>query len=191
MTFIDKFIPCKRIRKGILHAVHEITPIIGDNALPLLPLPEIVDAIWTDLDQMAAAHAIRLEFAGLLCVRLEHLDELAEEKRKICDTYLNNLNNDKIKLPEIRKGATTIWHQFVIRSDYRNELIEYLNDKDIGTIIHYPIPPHLSEAYRYLGLKEGDLPITENYANTVLSIPLYNGMTDEELDYVINTINAF
>ena len=129
--------------------------------------------------------------AGLLRVRLAHLDELAEEKKRICDKYLERLSNDSIILPKVRSKATTIWHQFVIRSDRRNELIEYLDDKDIGTIIHYPIPPHLSEAYRYLGLKKGALPITEKYADTVLSIPLYNGMADEELDYVINTINAF
>ena len=97
----------------------------------------------------------------------------------------------KIILQRIRKGATTIGHQFVIKSDKRYELIKYLDDRNIGTIIHYPIPPHLSEAYQYLGLKEGDLPITDNYANTVLSISLNNGMTDDELYYVINTINAF
>ena len=127
----------------------------------------------------------------ILRVRLNHLDELAEEKRVICEKYLNELHNDKIVLPKVREGATHIWHQFVIKSDYRDELMAYLNEKGIGTIIHYPIPPHLSEAYRYLGVKEGSLPITENYAKTVLSIPLYNGMTAEEQDYVIETINAF
>ena len=129
--------------------------------------------------------------AGLLRVRLSHLDELAEEKKNICERYLNELRNDKIVLPKIREGATHIWHQFVIKSDYRDELIKYLDDKGIGTIIHYPIPPHLSEAYRYLGIKEGSLPVTEKYAKTVLSIPLYNGMTKEEQDYVIMTINKF
>ena len=129
--------------------------------------------------------------AGLLRVRLQHLDELAEEKKKICDRYLTELHNEKIMLPIIREGATHIWHQFVIRSEYRDELIRYLDEKGIGTIIHYPIPPHLSEAYHYLGLHEGDLPITEHYAKTVLSIPLYNGMTKEEQDYVITCINEF
>lgn len=129
--------------------------------------------------------------AGFLRVRLKHLDELAEEKKKICERYLSELHNDKIQLPQIRKGATHIWHQFVIKSEYRDELIKYLEEKNIGTIIHYPIPPHLSEAYQYLGLKEGSLPITENYAKTVLSIPLYNGMTEEEQDYIIKNINAF
>ena len=88
-------------------------------------------------------------------------------------------------MPSIRDGATHIWHQFVIRTARRNELIKYLEDKGIGTIIHYPIPPHLSEAYSYLGYKKGAFPITEKYADTVLSIPLYNGMTEDELDYVI------
>lgn len=129
--------------------------------------------------------------AGFLRVRLKYLNDLAEEKRLICERYLNELKNDKIVLPQIRKGATHIWHQFVIKSDYRDELIEYLDEKRIGTIIHYPIPPHLSEAYQYLDIKEGTLPITEKYAKTVLSIPLYNGMTMEEQNYVIDAINAF
>lgn len=129
--------------------------------------------------------------AGFLRVKLQHLDELAEEKKVICERYLEELKNDKIKLPKIRDGATHIWHQFVIVSEWRDELIRYLDDNNIGTIIHYPIPPHLSEAYQYLGIEEGQLPITEKFSKTVLSIPLYNGMTKEEQDYIIKTINSF
>lgn len=129
--------------------------------------------------------------AGFLRVRLKHLDELAEEKKHICERYLTELDNDYFKLPLIREKATHIWHQFVIKSEYRDEIIKYLNDKDIGTIIHYPIPPHLSEAYAYLGITEGSLPITEKYAKSVLSIPLYNGMTVEEQDRVIEALNSF
>ncbi len=129
--------------------------------------------------------------AGLLRVRLTHINELAEEKQKICARYLRELRNDKIQLPKIREGTTHIWHQFVIRSKQRNEIMKYLDDKGIGTIIHYPIPPHLSEAYSYLGMKEGSLPVTELYAKEVLSIPLYNGMTEEEQTLVIKAINAF
>lgn len=129
--------------------------------------------------------------AGLLRVRLGHMQELEEEKRDICMRYLKELRNDQIELPGIREGASHIWHQFVIKTERRQELIDYLNEKEIGTIIHYPIPPHLSEAYQYLGVKKGTLPITEHYAETVLSIPLYNGMTKEEQDYVIEAINSF
>lgn len=129
--------------------------------------------------------------AGLLRVRLGFLDELIRERKTICERYLERLHNDKIKLPEVREGATQTWHQFVIRLERRDELIEYLNAKGIGTIIHYPVPPHLSEAYRYLGLREGSLPITEKYAKTVLSLPLYIGMTEEEQEYVIHAVNDF
>ena len=129
--------------------------------------------------------------AGLLRVRLKYLDDLAKEKKDICEKYLNELNNSKIELPRIRSGATHIWHQFVIKTEYRDELIKFLDDRGIGTIIHYPIPPHLSEAYRCLRIKEGSLPITEKYARMVLSIPLYNGMTEEEEKYVIKQINNF
>lgn len=129
--------------------------------------------------------------AGLLRVRLKHINELAEEKSRICTRYLSEINNKKIILPQISDGSTHIWHQFVIRSADRDKLIEYLEDNNIGVLIHYPIPPHLSEAYRYLGVKEGSLPITEEYAKTVLSLPLYNGMTEEEQGYVIEKINDF
>ena len=129
--------------------------------------------------------------AGLLRVRLTLLNRLAAEKKEICERYLSELHTEKLQLPKIREGASHIWHQFVIRTEYREDLLKYLDSKGIGTIIHYPIPPHLSEAYQFLGLKEGTFPITESYAKTVLSIPLYNGMTREEQDYVIQKINAF
>lgn len=129
--------------------------------------------------------------AGLLRVRLSHIQELQQERQELCGKYLEKLNSVAFKLPMIRENATTVWHQFVIRCRKREEMIEYLNEKEIGTIIHYPIPPHLTEAYQYLGLKKGALPITEKYANEVLSIPLYNGMTADEQDYVIDVLNSF
>ncbi len=129
--------------------------------------------------------------AGLLRVRLSHLNELVEEKIKISQRYLSELKNPCIELPKVRMGATSIWHQFVIHTSKRDNLMNYLNKKGIGTIIHYPIPPHLSEAYKYLNLERGVLPITEKYADEVLSIPIYNGMTEDEQSYVINAINLF
>lgn len=129
--------------------------------------------------------------AGLLRVRLSHLDELTKEKIKIAEKYNKFLSNPKIKLPSIAKGATCVWHQYVICCDERDRLIKYLDEKGIGTIIHYPIPPHLQECYKYLGYKEGDFPITEQLAKTVLSIPMYNGMTEEEQEYVIDALNKF
>ena len=129
--------------------------------------------------------------AGLLRVRLSHLPELTDERRNIAERYLTELKNKKISLPEVLEGATHVWHQFVIRTKERDELMQYLDERGIGTLIHYPVPPHLSEAYSYLGYKEGALPITERYAKEVLSIPMYNGMTEEEQTRVIRAINAF
>ena len=131
--------------------------------------------------------------AGLLRVKLKHLDEFNKERCKIADRYYNGIKNPLVKLPRIRPGADSSWHQFVVHvPEYRDQLMNYLKEKyDIGTLIHYPIPPHLSEAYAYLGYKRGDLPIAEKYADEVLSLPIYNGMTEEEQDTVINAINSF
>ena len=129
--------------------------------------------------------------AGLLRVRLSHIEEITNEKVKIAEYYTRNIKNEKIQLPELAEGATGVWHQYVIRCKERDRLIEYLNEREIGTIIHYPIPPHLSEAYQYLGHSEGFLPITEHLAKTVLSIPMYNGMTHEEMECVVEALNSF
>lgn len=129
--------------------------------------------------------------AGFLRVRLPHLDVMNEEKASIARRYSQEIKNEKLILPKIRENATCVWHQYVVRCEQRDNLMDYLKERGIGTIIHYPIPPHLSEAYRYLGHAEGFLPITEEYANTVLSLPMYNGMQEEEIDYIIKVINLF
>lgn len=129
--------------------------------------------------------------AGLLRVRLRHVEECQEERCQIAKRYLEEIRNPRLTLPRVREGATAVWHQFVLRTSHRKELIAYLNEREIGTIIHYPIPPHLSEAYKGLGYERGSFPITEQYADEVLSIPMYNGMTDEEQTYVIEALNRF
>ena len=130
--------------------------------------------------------------AGLLRVKLSHLDEFNAERCKIAQRYYEEINNPLLRLPKIRPGADSTWHQFVVHvPQYRDQLIEYLKERDIGCLIHYPIPPHLSEAYSYLGYKKGDFPIAEQYADEVLSLPMYNGMTHEEQSIVIEAINHF
>lgn len=129
--------------------------------------------------------------AGLLRVRLRHLKELNLERTQIAERYTAGLTNDKLILPKVRKDSESVWHQYVIRCDRRKELMQYLEDNEIGSIIHYPIPPHLSQAYEYLGKRRGDYPIAEKYADTVLSIPMYNGMTTQEQDRVIDVLNHF
>ena len=129
--------------------------------------------------------------AGLLNVKLKHINELLDDRERIANRYLNEINNPLINLPMIDENCSHVWHLFVIQSEYRDQLQDYLKDNEIDSLIHYPIPPHLSEAYEYLGFKKGDFPIAEHYANSVLSMPLYNGMTEEEISYVIEVINGW
>lgn len=129
--------------------------------------------------------------AGLLNVRLTHMQEITEERRRLAEAYACRLHHRDLLLPEERPDTYSVWHQYVIRTQRRSELVKYLDSKGIGTLIHYPIPPHLSEAYRELGYRRGALPVTELYADTVLSLPFYTGMTAEELEYTIDNINGF
>ncbi len=129
--------------------------------------------------------------AGLLRVKLSHLDELNEERRKIAERYDQEIGNPLIAPLETRPGSCNVYHQYVVHCRKRDELMAYLKENEIGTIIHYPIPPHLQKAYAYLGYRKGDLPIAEQYADEVLSLPMYNGMSGEEQSYVIEKLNSF
>lgn len=129
--------------------------------------------------------------AALLRIKLKHLNELSLEREQLAIRILNEVNNPLIELPKVDHECTHVWHLFVVQSKMRNKLINYLNEHEIQTLIHYPIPPHLQEAYKYLGYKSGDFPICEELSNQVLTLPLFNGMTKDELDYLIHTLNQF
>lgn len=129
--------------------------------------------------------------AGLLNVKLKHLNELTAQRTNIANRYLEEIKNSLILLPKVRENTTSVWHLFVIQVKNREKFMKYLADNGIGTAIHYPIPPHLSEAYENLGYKKGDFEITEKYSETIVSLPLYNGMIDEEQTYIIEKINKF
>lgn len=127
--------------------------------------------------------------AALLRVKLRHIDEITAERRAIAEAYLAGIKNPNIILPQIAEGASHVWHLFVVRTDKRDDLQKYLADNGIGTQIHYPVPPHLAEAYKGLGHAKSSFPITEHYADSILSLPLYNGMANDEWAFVLNTIN--
>lgn len=143
-------------------------------------------------NQMVGANSRLDELqAGLLRVKLGHMQELLDERLKLAERYQAELQNDLIVKPEIRPDMVPAWHQYVIRARKREKLIAYLEQRGIAALIHYPIPPHMSEAYRYLKVEQGALPITEEYADHVLSIPFYNGMTEEEQERVIDAVNEY
>ena len=130
--------------------------------------------------------------AALLRVKLPLLDKWNNERRKIAEKYFNGIKNPHIILPPVtEKDYEHIYHVFVIRCDERDALEKYLAEKGIGTVKHYPTPMHLQGAYADLGLKKGDLPVAERISETVLSLPMYYGMTDKQINYVIDAINSF
>ena len=129
--------------------------------------------------------------AAFLDVKLPMLDKVNNERRRVANKYLNGINNSKIILPFVPNNVEPVWHIFGIRSKERDELEKYLNDNGIKTNKHYPIPMHLQECYKDLNIKQGELPIAEEISKTELSIPMYYGMTDEEIEYVIDIINKF
>ena len=129
--------------------------------------------------------------AAFLRAKLGILDKMNEERRRVADRYLKEIKNDEITLPYVSPDNTPVWHIFAIRSSRRDEIEKYLKDKEIGTNKHYPIPMHLQECYKDLGFGKGDFPIAEEISETELSLPMYYGMTDDEISYVIDAINSF
>lgn len=129
--------------------------------------------------------------AAFLSAKLPFLDQMNKERQKIAKRYLEGIQNPHIILPTIIDDVNPVWHIFGIRCKNRDELENYLNQEGIATNKHYPIPMHLQGAYAELGIKKGALPLAEEISETELSLPMYYGMTDEEIEYVIEKINAF
>lgn len=129
--------------------------------------------------------------AAFLSAKLHHLDKMNTERRRIADRYLNEITNTKVILPVVEKDVVPVWHIFGIRCRERDSLERYLNGAGIGTNKHYPIPLHLQECYRDLWYKEGDFPVSEEISRTELSLPMYYGMTEEQIEYVIDIVNKF
>jgi len=129
--------------------------------------------------------------AAFLAAKLPHLEKMNVERRRIAQMYTDGIKNPKVVTPYVMPECTPVWHIYGIRCNEREALEKHLNEKGIGTNKHYPIPMHMQECYRDLEIKEGALPIAEEISRTELSIPMYYGMTDDEVQYVIDAINAF
>ena len=129
--------------------------------------------------------------AAFLSAKLPHLNRMNEERRRIANCYLEGIKNSKIILPFVPDYAVPVWHIFAIRTEKRDELAEYLSEKGISTNKHYPIPMHMQECYKNLNITEGSLPIAEEISVTELSLPMFYGMTDNQIQFVINCINTY
>lgn len=120
--------------------------------------------------------------AALLRVRLKVLNEWNSRRSRVADSYRKAIGNGC--LPVVAAGADPVWHLFVVRHPERDLLQMRLADQGIGTLIHYPVPPHLSEAYADMKFRPGDFPIAERLANSVLSLPISPHMNQDQVDEV-------
>lgn len=139
-------------------------------------------------------HNMRLDEcqAGFLSIKLKYLKEWTEQRQEIAGWYHETLKNiNGLILPSVAEKATHVYHIYLIRTQRRDELQKYLFEHDIGTVIHYPVPPHLQKAYQFLGLKKGDFPIAEKIADTSLSLPIWPGMSQSQVSYITQTIKRF
>ncbi|KRD07491.1 aminotransferase [Flavobacterium sp. Root901] len=127
--------------------------------------------------------------AAMLTVKLKKLDLETKTKRNIANRYLNEIVNSKISLPEVKENLAHVWHLFVIRTVKRDDLHNYLKDKGIQTVIHYPIPPHKQEAYKEWN--NLSFPISEQIHNEVLSLPLSAVLSFEEVETIIRALNEY
>jgi dTDP-4-amino-4,6-dideoxygalactose transaminase len=130
--------------------------------------------------------------AAFLRVKLKYLDEWNHRRNLIAEQYLQNLEGiPGLVLPHVHKLSEPVWHIFPVLHPKRDDLREFLSAREIGTLIHYPIPPHLSMAYADRGWREGDFPITEYIANSILSIPIGPHLDTQSVETVIETMRQF
>ena len=143
----------------------------------------ICDVIGTNsrLDEIQAA---------ILNVKLKHIEKWTFERQKIAHLYSKRLTGI-IETPFKHENCTHVYHLYVIKTSKRDKLQEYLSKRNIGTAIHYPIPPHLQKAYKYLNYKKGDFPVAEKLANHSLSLPIYPGLKEDEINYICDRVLEF
>lgn len=139
-------------------------------------------------------HNYRMEAiqGAVLSVKLKHLHKWTELRRKVAEKYRSLLSDiEEIKLPMEMPYSKHVYHLFVIQLENRDEMQKHLNEKGVATGLHYPVPLHLQECFKSLGYKKGNFPETEKLADNCLSLPIYPELTDEQINYVSNTVRAY
>ncbi|SMB89413.1 DegT/DnrJ/EryC1/StrS aminotransferase [Hymenobacter roseosalivarius DSM 11622] len=130
--------------------------------------------------------------AAVLSVKLPHLMEWTQQRQAIAALYNQHLAGlGDLVLPTVARGATHVYHLYVVRTAHRDALQQHLQEQGIGTLIHYPVPPHRQQAYEHLGIREGVYPIAEALARTSLSLPMWPGMQGEEVAAVAAAVGGF
>ncbi len=128
--------------------------------------------------------------AVVLDIKLKYLDGWVAKRRKNADLY-NELLSSPVQKPKIDTGNTSVYNQYVIRAERRDELQRFLGEKGIGSAIYYPVPLHLQECFEYLGGRPGQFPVSEQACKEVLALPVYPELSEEQIAFVADTINEF
>jgi hypothetical protein len=128
--------------------------------------------------------------AAVLNVKIAYLDEWNDKRISLAKKYSSLLENIII-VPQIDKKNKHVFHQYVILTKNREKLMDYLRAKGIGAGVYYPLPLHLQKCFSYLGYKKGDLPIAEKISNMIISLPIFPGLREKELKYVVEAIKEF
>jgi len=129
--------------------------------------------------------------AAILRIKLKYLDQWNNARNKLAEIYSKELLNTHLVLPKTNPDTYHVFHLYVARSQKRNELMNFLKEREIYTGIHYPIPIHLMGAFKNLDYKKGDFPITEKMADEIISLPLYPEMGKEAVHFVVGAIKEF
>ncbi|MDX2246222.1 MAG: DegT/DnrJ/EryC1/StrS family aminotransferase [Bacteroidia bacterium] len=128
--------------------------------------------------------------AAILQVKLKYLSRWNNRRREIAEKYQQRLGQ-YVWVPTDAPGIKSVYHTFIIQTERRNELMNFLKENGVDSKVHYPISIHLQEAAGYLGYKRGDFPVAERQMDTILSLPVFPELLDEEVDYICDTIERF
>lgn len=130
--------------------------------------------------------------AAVLSVKLAHIDDAINRRAKLASRYREMLKDvDGIKLPVIKGVNKEVNYVFCIKAEKRDELEDHLRSKEIGTSIYYPVPLHLQKCFEYFGYKKGDFPVAEKLCKTVLALPMFPELTEDEVSFVCESIKEF
>jgi len=129
--------------------------------------------------------------AAILRVKMTKLDEWNERRAKLAEVYLDVLAGTQVVLPVVSEGNNTTWHQFSIRSDRRDEMQAYLKDREVGSMIYYPVPIHFHTPYRHLANGEGSLPESERAAKEILNLPIHPHLSTDQVAFVAQSVRDF
>jgi dTDP-4-amino-4,6-dideoxygalactose transaminase len=130
--------------------------------------------------------------AAALLVKLKVLDAHNEKRARAAVLYGERLVDlEQVSAPLVREGSTHVYHVYSLRCERRDELRAFLQEKGVSTGLHYPVPPHMQQAYAHLGYGKGDFPVSERLAGELLSLPMFPSITTDEVDYVCESIRGF